>query len=183
MEEEWRDVVGYEGLYLVSNKGRIKSLFKGTRIYDTDGTILRPSRAKDGYERVVLYDGKGGRLSKTVHKIVAMAFIPNPNGYEAINHKDECKDNNTVENLEWCTVRHNNRYGTARIRQSMHSGRAVAQVNNYGFVVAQYRNVNIAKSITGINNIDKCCRNIEYKSGGYFWRYIDNFTDENIPIN
>lgn len=108
--EIWKNIKGYEGYYEVSNYGRIKSLkdFRGrNRIY-----ILRQQKNKDGYNRVELHkDGK--RKTYMVHRLVAEAFIPNPNNLPFINHKNEFeKDNNKVENLEWCTSKYNVNYGT-----------------------------------------------------------------------
>ena len=104
--EVWRDVVGYEGMYKVSNKGRVASSRKG------ELRLMHPYISQFGYYRVVL---KTRPTCKhiLVHRLVAEAFIPNPLGLEFINHKDEVRTNNLVENLEWCTKGYNNTYGTA----------------------------------------------------------------------
>lgn len=96
MPEEWRPVVGYEGLYEVSNLGRVKSL-KRARVHIMTGTVNR-----DGYRLVLLSDGHK-TLGKSVHRLVAQAFIPNPHNYTVVNHIDGDKLNNNVKNLEWCT--------------------------------------------------------------------------------
>ena len=103
MNEEWRDIKGYEGLYQVSNLGRVRSF------YNNKGKILKGTPDKDGYLRVALY--KNGPKKYGIHQLVAKMFIPNPNNLPAINHKDENKQNNTTENLEWCTIAYNNSYG------------------------------------------------------------------------
>ena len=106
MIEEWKPVVGYEGLYEVSNLGRIRSQYTNR--------ILSPIINAWGYYCVNLYkDGKGKK--KTVHRLVAYAFIPetDPNK-DQINHKNEIKTDNRVENLEWCTVEYNNLYGSRK---------------------------------------------------------------------
>lgn len=117
--EEWKDVVGYEGLYRVSNFGRVKSL----RRTATNGRrsvperILKTHEVRDGYITVVLYKNKiPKRLS--VHRLVATAFLQNKNNYPFVNHKDENKKNNHVENLEWCTREYNMNYGTVGKRIS-----------------------------------------------------------------
>ena len=118
MKEIWKDIKGYEGIYQVSNMGKVKSLKRTINNSTTYGgkatikeRILKPKKDKDGYEAVGLNkDGK--RKDFRVHRLVADAFIPNPNNYPIVNHKDEVKDNNVVSNLEWCTVRYNNTYGT-----------------------------------------------------------------------
>ena len=106
MEEIWKDIEGYEGLYKISNMGRVKS------IKFNKEKILFLQKDKYGYLRVGLR--KMGKLKNYfVHRLVAEAFIPNPNNLPIVNHKDENKQNNCVENLEWCTVKYNNSYATA----------------------------------------------------------------------
>lgn len=101
--EQWKPIQGYEN-YLISSHGRIKKKDK----------ILSPSLCH-GYCRITLYkDGK--RKSFLIHRLVALAFIPNPYDLPLINHKDENKENNQVDNLEWCTATYNNSYGTAKER-------------------------------------------------------------------
>lgn len=107
MCEVWKDIEGYENLYQVSNLGRVKSIPRkiNGRIYG--GKILHLS--KTPYCRVDLCK-EGNVKSCLVHRLVAIAFIPNPNKYPCVNHKDENKENNCVENLEWCTYAYNNLY-------------------------------------------------------------------------
>ncbi|MBQ8626170.1 MAG: NUMOD4 motif-containing HNH endonuclease [Agathobacter sp.] len=110
--ENWKDIFGYEGLYQVSDQGRIKSLERWVpRTGQTPKLIPETIiRLKEGaYYRVNLH--KDGKMKTfLVHRIVAAAFIPNPNGYKIVNHKDGNKHNNVVENLEFCTSRDNNRH-------------------------------------------------------------------------
>lgn len=116
MIEEWRTVVGYEGLYEVSSYGRVRSLdryvkssYGAYRLHK--GKVLSPGVRPDGYLVVSLQE----KMFR-VHRLVAGAFIPNPDGLPAVNHIDEDKTNNRVDNLEWCDSKYNNNYGTARIR-------------------------------------------------------------------
>lgn len=115
MQEEWRDIVGYEGLYQVSNLGRVKSCARrvsaGDKANHTYNTISEKllSAYFGNYVQVRL-SHKGKTRCFGVHRLVASAFIPNPNGYPCVNHKDENKHNNCVENLEWCTYKYNNEY-------------------------------------------------------------------------
>lgn len=104
--EEWRSVVGYEGIYEVSSEGRIKSI----NYYGKCGERIRScSIRSDGYVSIHLNkDGKG--KTKLVHRIVAEAFLPNPNNLEMINHKNEDRSDNRVENLEWCSRSYNQLY-------------------------------------------------------------------------
>ena len=106
MSETWKPVVGYEGLYEVSNKGRIKSLhyWGGNR-----QEVLSQAMRKDGYMHVGL-SKDGVCTTYVVHRIVATAFIPNPQNLEMVNHKDEDRTNNSVENLEWCSRSYNQLY-------------------------------------------------------------------------
>lgn len=111
MEEIWKDIEGYEGIYMVSNLGRIKSLPRSCPGLNANKEIiLKQSEDKNGYLLVGLH--KNGK-SKTVRvsRIVAKAFIPNPNEYPEVNHKDENHQNNRVDNLEWCTTQYNLTYG------------------------------------------------------------------------
>ena len=120
--EVWKDVVGYEGLYQVSNLGRIKSLprlvhFKQDLYRMTKERILKNSVLKSGYCKVTLCKPGSQKLT-LVHRIVAQAFIPNPLNLEYVNHKDENPLNCCVDNLEWCTHTYNLNYGTCRERMS-----------------------------------------------------------------
>lgn len=123
--EEWKDIEGYEGLYQVSNYGRVKSLertivYKDGRKKVIKEKVLHNFHNELGYCHVML--SKNGKLKRTkVHRLVAKAFIPNPNNYPIINHKDENPSNNIVENLEWCTYYYNTHYGTMieRVKQKL----------------------------------------------------------------
>lgn len=111
--EEWRDIEGYEGIYQVSNEGRVKSLNYHRQGFEQ---ILSLTTSNRGYLRVWLSseDGKGN--IELVHRLVGKAFIPNPNNLPQINHKDECKTNNSVENLEWCDQKYNNTYNDRHLK-------------------------------------------------------------------
>ena len=113
--EIWKDIQGYEGLYQISNLGRVKSLERTckakTYIRRVPEKIYKYALDNYGYPIVTLHK-EGKRKTITIHKLVANAFIPNLNNYKTINHIDENKLNNRVENLEWCTVEYNNDYGT-----------------------------------------------------------------------
>lgn len=112
--EEWRDIQGYEGLYQVSSCGRVKTLnYKRTG----QERIMKQVTNSGGYKFVNLYKN-GEKKYYQVHRLVATAFIDNPNNYPCVNHKDECKYNNFVENLEFCTHEYNVNYGTRTERQS-----------------------------------------------------------------
>lgn len=123
MIEIWKDILGYEGLYQVSNLGNVRSLN-----YRRSGkTKLLKQGTDNGYKRVEL--SKNGKKKKYwVHRLVAIAFISNPNNYKEVNHKDEDKSNNNVNNLEWCTREYNNNYGTRNKRTSeSHKGKILSE--------------------------------------------------------
>ena len=123
MVEEWRDVLGFEGLYQISNFGNVKTLARpaptthrghiGYRIIRE--RLMKPAHGTRSYNCVRLRkDGK--TITRRVHRMVAEAFIPNPNNLPEVNHKDDNKYNNRVDNLEWCTHKQNMNSGTVAMR-------------------------------------------------------------------
>lgn len=183
MTEEWRDIQGYEGLYQVSNLGRVKSLaremsesHKGTpytRHYPE--RILSEGNDGAGYKLCWLSkNGKGKSIR--VHRLVALAFIPNPNNLRYVNHRDENKANNNVENLEWCTPVYNANYGTAIERrvnvQIPKQNKSVYQLDMDGNVLEVFPSVKEASRITGVNNISAAARGLLKHSKGYKWMYV-----------
>jgi hypothetical protein len=172
MNEQWKQIPGFEGLYLVSNTGKIKSLRKWKRGGCPDEYILNPTVANNGYYQVTLYDGSS-RKKFQVHRLVASAFVNNPNGYDFVNHIDEDKLNNLASNLEWCTTAYNNSFGTARLRQSITSGQKVDQFLPNGIHLATYESVGVASFITKISSrmIKQCCFGKTVTAAGFMWKY------------
>lgn len=110
--EEWRPVKDYEDLYEVSNMGRIRSLDRTSLDgRSLKGEIMKPTICSCGYSQIRLVKN-GVRKSYMTHRLVAIAFIPNPNNLPEVNHKDENKLNNSIDNLEWCDRKYNVNYGT-----------------------------------------------------------------------
>lgn len=112
--EEWRDVVGYEGFYQVSNLGRIRSLdreikHKNGKVFKANGKLLTITYSGNNYGRVILYKN-GKNSAKLIHRLVAGAFIPNVNNLKEVNHKDLDKTNNAVQNLEWVSPKQNTQH-------------------------------------------------------------------------
>ena len=116
--EEWRDIKGYEGIYQVSNCGRVKKLLKKNEKLQIAATD------KDGYKIIRLWNGNKLKTHK-VHRLVALAFLENPNNYPQVNHRDEDKTNNNINNLEWCTPKYNVNYGTRNERASKSISKAM----------------------------------------------------------
>ena len=185
MSEEWRDIQGYEGLYQVSNLGRVRSCdrhtwagWRGEKAL-VKGRVRKPSITRQGYYQVdLLVDGH--RKSLKVHRLVAIAFIPNPNNYPYINHKDENPLNNKVDNLEWCTQKYNVNYGTSRqrlsksLRNNSNAPRkATVQLSLNGEVLARYSSISEAARQTGISQamISYCCLGRYKTAKGFIFRY------------
>lgn len=128
MEEIWKPIEGYEGLYEVSSYGRVKRLGGYDRFNRKKvSKILKLSYNNSGYYIVHLWKN-GFRKSKLLHRLVAETFIPNIDNLPQVNHKDENKSNNRVDNLEWCTAKYNSNYGTSIER------RKVKMINNGYFL-------------------------------------------------
>lgn len=170
INENWKVVVGYEGLYEVSDLGRVRSLN-----YNKTGVIqvMKHKVNKLGYQSVHLSkEGKAKTLY--VHRLVAQAFIPNPDNLPEVNHKDENPSNNRVENIEWCDRTYNNNYGSRNEKAAESLCIPIIQYSKDGTIVALYNGVNDAERQTGVghSNITKCCKYIRKTAGGYIWRYV-----------
>ena len=179
MKEIWKDIPGYEGLYQVSNLGRVKSL---ERYKDNNsGLVKMPEKIMQGGIRngyVLVYLTKDGkRKTFSAHRLVAQAFIPNPEQKPTINHINGNKQDNRVENLEWNTDKEN-------INHAVKTGLWDHKNNKNSIPVAQYdadmNLINIYPSMmeaerqTGIpnRNIALCCRGKHKRIGGYIWKYF-----------
>lgn len=165
-EEVWKDISGYEGLYQVSDKGRVKSLWFGKE------RIMKFERDKKGYLAVQLC--KNGEIKRcTVHRLVAQSFIPNPQNLPQLNHKDENPSNNKVENLEWCSAKYNNNYGTHIQRITEKLSKPVLQYNKDGEFVKEWKSQSDVERNLGYSqrNISACCRGKYKSSYGYVWKY------------
>ena len=175
--EVWKDVPNYEGLYQVSNLGRVKSLDRIVPFKDSlkrvKGTMLS-QHLNFGYCQVSL--GRKGKKHR-VHRLVAMAFIPNPNNFPIINHKDENPSNNCVDNLEWCDYAYNLNYGSRKGWQRKLNGVPVCQYTLKGEFIARFSSMAEAAektpSVTS-NNIAHCCNKETPSCGGFVWRYEED---------
>ena len=172
MEEIWKNIKGLTG-YQISNLGRVKSLakniVKGNIIQHRNERILTPHLNIDGYLCInINYNHKNRKYF--IHRLIAENFIPNPNNYPCINHKDENKLNNSISNLEWCTFKYNVNYGTAMQRRIEKQSKSVIQYDLQGNKIAEYKSIKDAAIATGINKtrIAYCCKQ---EVGGFIWKY------------
>lgn len=175
----WRDVEGYEGLYQVNERGEVKSVQRVKQnnlgYQAINERLLAQVPDRDGYLRVCLSrDGK--HSPKLVSRLVAKAFIPNPNNLPVVNHMDENKQNNNVDNLEWCSVKYNTCYGSGLLKAAMKNGRPVVQIEN-GKIINEFYSTQKASTETGIPqaNIYKVCTGNRKTAGGYEWRFKDEY--------
>ena len=189
-KEVWKDVVGYEGLYQVSNFGRVKSLDRIVK-HSKDHTRIQYGRIRkihinkrDGYVYVGLHN-KGEKKRYKVHRLVALAFIDNPLNKPEVNHLDECKANNNVENLEWVTRSENENWGTKTERKvhntdysiiAKKNSKKVIQYDINNNVIGEWNSLAEIYRVLGYStgNISSCCTG-KYKRPLYncFWRYAE----------
>lgn len=163
---------------MVSNTGLVKSLKgKNERIMKTrrKKIIKKDGSSELGYEEIVL-SNKGVQYSKLVHRLVAQAFIENPQNKPEVNHLDEDKGNNSVENLEWNTHEENSNHGTKNIRSANKQSMAVIGVDEHGNIVEIHSSLRSAERLTGFghSNISACANGKSAKYKGLEWFKIDN---------
>lgn len=182
MEEVWKPINGYEGQYEISSHGRVKSVKR--LISHKRGHICVPERilvgykTPDGYQRVYLSSNRTQRKF-LVHRLVAEAFIPNPNNLPLINHRDENKQNNRVDNLEWCTNEYNVNFGTRNKRigesntNSKYFSKSIMQLSLRNRIINTYPSISEAARQTGVGRtgIIGALKGRYQTSGGYKWSY------------
>ena len=162
----WKPVVGFEEYYLVSDGGQVWSLYRHK--------TLIPAIDRYGYEKVALWKDNKSH-TRTVHRLVAQAFVPNPNNLTTVNHINEDKTDNRAANLEWLSIADNVNHGTRNERMADTKSKCpVERISPDGGVVI-YKGVKDAWRKTGITRscISLCCKNIRKTAGGYKWRYCD----------
>ena len=183
-EEIWKDIKGYEGLYQVSNIGRVKSLDRtfinkiGHKQH-TKERIMKLGTDKDGYLQVSLCDSSGKVKRFYVHRLVCEAFHENPKNKPCVNHIDEDKTNNAASNLEWCTVKENCNHGTrnARVGEAVAKAlsKPVGQYTRDGKLIKVWQSTQEVERQLGFahNNISEVARGKRKIAYGYVWKYID----------
>lgn len=157
--EDWKDIQGFDGLYQVSSDGRIRN---------NKGKILKLFQDGYGYLYVGLHKN-GTILTKSAHRLVAEAFLENPNNYEQVNHKDEDKHNNNVDNLEWCTPKYNCNYGSRNEKLS----RRVNQIDpQTGEVIHQWASAReCGRNGYDAASVSRCALGKYKQHKGYIWKY------------
>ncbi len=166
--EKWKEVYGYDALYEISNLGRIRTKHHGKEGYKKEYRYLEPIDNGNGYLRVNLRSNHRQRTAY-IHKLVAQAFVDNPNGYSEINHIDEDKSNNNADNLEWCSHLYNCQYGTKNIRASEKRKKKIECVE-LGII---FDSLNDAANYfdVGVSAIGNCLKGRSKSCAGYTWRY------------
>lgn len=171
--EIWKDITGYENLYQISSLGNVKSLGNGNS-NNSKERILKPNKLKNGYLQVALY--KNNQKWYKIHRLVASEFIENPNNYPIINHKNEIKTDNRVENLEWCDTLYNRNYGTTnrRITESNTNNPKISKQVLCVETGVIYPSTHQVERELGFANthISNACRGKYKQAYGYTWRYI-----------
>ena len=162
-KEVWKNIEGYEKLYQISNFGRVKSLN-----YNRTGKekILKPSKDKDGYLHVGLCKNGKAKFFR-VHRLVCSAFLENPENLPQVNHKDENKENNHVDNLEWVSPKENINYGTRNEKMS----KPIIQYTKEGVFIREWVSTITASKQLKIHHISECCKGKRKTCGGFLWKY------------
>ena len=151
--ETWRDIPGWEGIYQISNLGRVKSC----KVIPS-GKVMRLSNKTGDYIRIVLQ--KNGRKNEThlVHRLVAKLFLPNPSNLPVVNHKDGNKQNNSVSNLEWCTVAENNAHAIAKGLFDPRGAKHKHLIPYADWVTIYYLNKHMGISLCELARKNRCSR-------------------------
>lgn len=185
--EVWKDIVGWEEKYQVSNKGRVKSLDRwinrknGIKAF-LKGKILNPSIGKNGYYLLAL-SKNCNPVSIYLHRLIAEAFIPNPKNKRTVNHINGITIDNNIDNLEWATYSENHLHAFNKLKRKpsplgkfgydSHRGKIVEQYTKDDVFIKEYGSVADAERYTGVKQrmIARVCRNERPYTGGYKWKY------------
>ena len=176
--EEWKDIVGYNGRYKISNIGNVKT----TSYKNTGEERILSKRINNGYNRVMLYkDGKA--INKFVHRLVAEHFIPNPNNYKEVNHIDGNKLNNCVENLEWTSAKQNSTHAVINKLRILPTYKVIQKDKN-GTRIQEWDSIYYIcqKNKYDPSVIYKCCENKIKSAYGLIWEYGARDTESNIYV-
>lgn len=191
-DEIWKPIEGFEGFYEISNKGNIKSLNRvvkrGNQTMVVKGRVLHQYPNGNGYMRVQLYKDKRERKKSFIHRLVAKAFVPNPHGYDVVNHLDNNPQNNNATNLEWTTLQGNMEYARLQGRMACSEERRqkiiIANKGKYKPVIGE--NIKTGEKIyfDHLNKVKEygfspgevcnCCKGKRYSTRGYKFKYAEH---------
>lgn len=182
MEEIWKDVKGFEGLYQVSNMGRVRSLDRDivttcrgtvhTRHYK--GRIIKPKYATAGYQGVMLANS-GEYKQFQIHRLVALHFVDGYKDGLVVNHKNEIKDDNRAENLEFVTYTYNNTYGEQFKRRYDKHSKRVLKCDKHGNIICEYKSLHDAarQNGTAATVVSRWCKSVYKPQNGFIWRFAE----------
>ena len=176
-DEIWRDIKGYEGLYQVSTMGQVRSLDRFVNHHNgralKKGKVLQLGSDKVGYQYIILHTNGQPKIY-SVHRLVAIHFIPNPFNKPTVNHIDEVKNHNWLSNLEWMTVKENTNHGTRNERSNLAQRMPVVQLTMNNEFIKVHDSVT---NIPGFNGgaIAQVCKGKYSQHKGYHWRYYHDY--------
>ncbi len=178
-EEIWKDIKGYEGYYKISDLGRVKRLER--KRYDRNQIlkerIVKTIYPKNGWYPYLSLCKKGIYKNYTIHRLIAEAFLPNPDNLPCINHKDGNKQNNSISNLEWCDYSHNNREAH-RLGLNRGTSKEVYQFDLNENLIKVWSSGRKAEQYYNIGHIADCCNKKRKTSGGFIWKYKESVINE-----
>ena len=159
-----KDIKGYEGRYAITSCGKVWSYYRNR--------FMKPETTKNGYNRVILLDSNGNRKHYLIHRLVAEAYLPNPYNLPCVNHKDEVRTNNYLNNLEWCDYSYNNQYGDRIKKVSDKTSKKVKQMTMDGIVIKVWDSAAEASRELGICQVYRAANGARKSAGGYKWEYV-----------
>lgn len=193
MKEIWKNIDGYDGKYMISSLGRVKSLLFGKE------KILKPKTDKDGYKLINLYKDKKSYTLK-IHRLVCEAFIPNPDNKPQVDHINTIRDDNRIENLRWCTQSENNHnpithakwegkncYMYGMTGSKHRASKPVCMFSKTGVFIKEYENAQeFARehNLYSGSNINSCCNGKIPSAYGYLWKHTEDiqFLNDNLCV-
>lgn len=181
MQEIWKNIKDYEGLYQVSNFGKVKRLQhkrcdRNQIMKERLVKVIKPSN--NWYPYLSLC--KNGKTKNVyLHRLIAIAFIPNPNNYPCINHKDGNKQNNKIDNLEWCSFSHNNKEAH-KLKLNKGNAKNVIQLDKNQKFIKEWFSTREAEKELNIANgkVSWCCIGKRKTAGGFIWKYKEDYINE-----
>lgn len=160
-----KDVKDYEGRYAVTSDGQVYSYLKKK--------YLKPETTNNGYQRVCLTTGDGRKKHELIHRLVAIAFLDNPERLPCVNHKNGDRQDNRVENLEWCSYQYNNTFGDRLQKSAAKHSKKVKQMTMDGEFIRYWDSAAQASRELNISNVYRAANGTRKSVGGFRWEYVD----------